>query len=101
MRDFELMYLEKMDDFDRFFKLIKWQTEIGKRLLSAHYRYEIKKRVDDPSKEFVTEWIEVKADGYMYKVNVNCNSQLANEKQLLAVLCFPNEICGLISKDGY
>ena len=101
MRDFELLYVEKREDFSRVVNIIKFETAIGKMLRSAHYRYEIKKRADDPSKEFVNEWLEIKANGYEYKINVCANSQLANEKQLFAVLCFEEGICGLISKEGY
>ena len=99
MQDFELLYLEKMEIFDRVFKLIKYQTEIGKRLASAHYRYEIRKRIDDPSKEYVEEWLDIEANGFRYKINACANSALANEKELFAVLCFEDGICGLISKE--
>ena len=101
MKDYELLYCEKMQDFSRVVKIIKSETAVGKQLQSAYYRYEIRKQVDDPSKEYVNEWLEIKANGYLYKINVSCNSQLANEKQLFAVLCFEEGICGLISKEGY
>lgn len=101
MNDFELMYLEKMEDFNRTVKIIKYETAIGKKLRSAYYRYEIKQRKDDPSKQYVNEWLEIKSDGYEYKINACANSALANETQLLAVLCFSEAICGLISKEGY
>ncbi len=101
MKDFELLYLEKMEDFSRVAKIIKFETAIGKMLRDAHYRYEILQRKDDPSKQYVNEWLEIKANGHEYKINVCANSQLANEKQLFAVLCFPGDICGLISKEEY
>lgn len=101
MKDLELMYLEKGEDFDRTVKLIKWDTAVGKRLRSAHYRYEIRQRHDDPTKTYAEEWLEVKTDGTFYKINVTCNSALANETQLFAALLFPDQICGLISTENY
>lgn len=101
MKEEQLLFLEKLEDFDRTVKLIKWDTAIGKRLRSAHYRYEIRTRKDDPTKTYAEEWLEVKTDGTFYKINVTCNSALANETQLFAALLFPDQICGLISKEEY
>ena len=68
------------------------QTEIGKRLKSASYHYEVKTRAYDPTKYFTNEWLEMEIDGYRYKVNAAYNSALANEQQLIAALLCPGEI---------
>lgn len=100
MNEKQLLFLEKKDDFERIAELIKFKLEIGLRLQSARYCYEVKTWATDPTKTWVDEWLEIKSAGYLYKVNVCANSQMANERQLLAVLAFPESICGLISKEA-
>jgi hypothetical protein len=87
---------EKKEDFEGFAGIMRQQTEVGKKLKSASYQYEIRNRLDDPTKYFANEWLEIEAGGYRYKINAAYNSALANEQQLLAVLFCPEEIQGLM-----
>jgi hypothetical protein len=93
-----MMYEEKRKDFAGFVKVIKKQSEVGKKLKTADYHYEVKSRAYDPTKYFTNEWLEIEADGYRYKINAAYNSALANEQQLMAALICPEEIQGLIEK---
>lgn len=93
-----MLHEEKKVDFEGFVNIMKQQTEVGKKLKAASYCYEIRNRIDDPSKVFSNEWLEVEVGGYRYKINAAYNSALANEQQLLAVLLCPDEIQGLIEK---
>jgi len=60
---------EKREDFAGFVEILKKQTEVGKRLKSANYQYEVRSRVCDPARYFTNEWLEIEADGYRYKIN--------------------------------
>jgi hypothetical protein len=93
-----VMFEEKREDFAGFVDLMKNQTEVGKKLKSASYHYEVKSRAYDPTKHFTNEWLEIEADGYRYKISAAYNSALANEQQLIAVLMCPEDIQGLIEK---
>lgn len=93
-----MMYEEKREDFAGFVELMKKQTEVGKKLKSASYHYEVKSRAYDPTKYFTNEWLEIEAGGYRYKINAAYNSTLTNEQQLMAVLMCQEDIQGLIEK---
>lgn len=93
-----MLYEEKRADFAGFVAVLKKQTEIGKKLKSARYNYEIRNRVCDPTRFFANEWLEIEVGGYLYKINAAYNSALTNEQQLLTVLLCPEEIQGLIEK---
>ena len=95
-----MQYEEKREDFAGFVELMKKQTEVGKKLKSAGYHYEVKSRAYDPTKFFTNEWLEIEADGYRYKINAAYNSALANEQQLMAVLMCPEEIQGILEKEA-
>jgi len=98
IEEFFTIHEEKKEDFAGFVNVLKKQTEVGKKLQTARYHYEIRNRIDDPTKVFTNEWLDIEAGGYRYKINVAYNSALANEQQILAVLLCPNEIQGLIEK---
>lgn len=99
MKDELIMYDEKKWDFGKFVEMIKWNSAIGKSLRSAKYLWEVKIRADNPQLTFIDEWLEIKANGYFYKINVCKNSQLANEMQLMFVLLCEEKIQGLICKE--
>lgn len=96
----ELIYQMKQEDFRKFAHLIKWESAMGKHLRSARYVYEPKQRADNPELRFIDEYLLIKANGYEYKIAAGRNSELGNEMQLIAVLCFPSQIQGLLSKEG-
>lgn len=90
-------YLEKLRRFRAFVDIIKI-CAIAEGLDWAEYEFAIEQRVDDPSKQFVDEVLHISVHGEYYRINANMNSYAANEKQLLAVLAFPDQIRGLMSK---
>ena len=93
-------YLEiKKQAFNRFAEILKSETEIGENLERAELKFEIKQRADNSALTFTNEWLEIRAKGYFYTINATGNSQWANEKQLVATLCFEDEIQGLLGKE--
>jgi len=89
----------KKKAFNRFAEIIKSETAMGENLERAELKFEIKQRADNPSLTFTNEWLEIRANGYFYTINATGNSQWANEKQLIATLCFEDKIQGLLGKE--